>query len=218
MKTTKWKQEELNYLIENSKEKSVKEIALKLDRSEKAVRNRLSILNISLIDVKKIQFKIWTQEEIDFLKNNYFKYTVKELSEILQRTESSITGKKFELNLNNKYEKIKENGGKVYFQNGREYYLYYDKKSNKLTAYHRKKYEEYYNIKLKKENKIHHIDGNKKNNKMSNLFLCEDTSHHRKIHCQLQKISYELIREGIIQFDKEKGLYIANPNRRLFKE
>ena len=218
MKTTKWNQSELNYLIENIKYKSVKEISLELERSEKAVRNRLAILNISLVDVKNKNFKTWSKDEEKFLKENYFKYTVKELSEILQRKESSIMAKKFAKKLNNKYEKIKENGGKIYFRNQKEYYLYYDKRENKLIAYHRKIYEDNHNIKLKKENKIHHIDGDKKNNNINNLFLCENVSHHRKLHCQLQEISYQLIKEKYILFDEEKGLYIANPNRRLFKE
>ena len=60
---------------------------------------------------------------------------------------------------------------------------------------------------------IHHIDGNKLNNNFSNLVLCSDTREHRNLHCQLEKIAFELVRKGIIIFDKEKNKYKIHENR-----
>lgn len=59
---------------------------------------------------------------------------------------------------------------------------------------------------------IHHIDGDKLNNNLDNLILCENTREHREMHCQLEKISFELFKKGIIKFDKnKKQYYINNP-------
>lgn len=54
---------------------------------------------------------------------------------------------------------------------------------------------------------IHHIDGNKLNNKIENLILCESSKDHRLLHASLEEIAFELVRDGIIKFDKEKRKY-----------
>lgn len=54
---------------------------------------------------------------------------------------------------------------------------------------------------------VHHIDGDKKNNKLSNLFLTTH-NYHKKLH---QSIFMELIKplleKNIINFDKNSGTY-----------
>ncbi|HAU84055.1 MAG TPA: hypothetical protein DCW90_00545, partial [Lachnospiraceae bacterium] len=96
--------------------------------------------------------------------------------------------------------------------------LFYEKETNTLRVYHRVIYENHYKVKLKKTEKIHHIDGNKKNNDISNLLKCSSTKRHREVHAQLEKVAYQLIKEGYILFDKDKEEYIANSNRRLIKD
>lgn len=63
---------------------------------------------------------------------------------------------------------------------------------------------------LTKEERVHHIDGDKLNNKPDNLFVCKSNSDHRYKHLQLEQISYELIKNRIIKFSKEKGAYFFN--------
>lgn len=60
---------------------------------------------------------------------------------------------------------------------------------------------------------IHHIDGDKLNNNVENLILCSDTREHRNIHCQLEEISLELVRQGVILFDKKNKKYYINESR-----
>jgi len=60
---------------------------------------------------------------------------------------------------------------------------------------------------------IHHVDGDKLNNSLDNLVLCKDTREHRNLHCQLEKISLELVREGVIVFDHTKKEYKINESR-----
>lgn len=215
MKRNWWSEEELDYLRKNAKFKSVEEMSNCLQRTPKAIRNRLEIIGISLRDLKGIRFESWSEEEDDFLRNNYHLMTVKELKKHLDRTEKAIRSRKNSLGLNNKYGKLRELRGKEYYINSDGYYLSYNKEKKRLSAAHRNIYEESYKIKLKRTDYIHHIDGNKKNNEISNLLLCNGCAEHTKIHKQLETISYQLIQEGYILFDKDKKQYIANPNRRL---
>ena len=57
---------------------------------------------------------------------------------------------------------------------------------------------------------IHHIDGDKLNNSLENLILCINMSEHRTLHCQLEKIAYDLVKRGVIKFDKYTKKYYAD--------
>lgn len=67
--------------------------------------------------------------------------------------------------------------------------------------------EKYLGRDLKPGELIHHIDGDKGNNDIKNLFLC-DHSIHRKLESQLQNIGYQLIKTGIIVFNHLTGIYM----------
>jgi hypothetical protein len=54
---------------------------------------------------------------------------------------------------------------------------------------------------------VHHIDGDKRNNDIANLLLCEDTREHKNVDCQLHALAFELVRAGVITFDHETKLY-----------
>lgn len=54
---------------------------------------------------------------------------------------------------------------------------------------------------------VHHIDGDKLNNKIDNLLLCKDTKHHKDVDCQLHELAFELVRKDIITFNKETEEY-----------
>ncbi len=54
---------------------------------------------------------------------------------------------------------------------------------------------------------IHHIDGDRSNNNIDNLFLTLNNSQHFKLHSSLQKVAYQLVKEGIIIFDPDKKEY-----------
>ena len=53
---------------------------------------------------------------------------------------------------------------------------------------------------------VHHIDGDKTNNKISNLWLTTQAGH-RTAHLSLQGIGYMLLRAGLIVFDPNTGSY-----------
>lgn len=74
---------------------------------------------------------------------------------------------------------------------------------------HRKEMEEYLGRKLNKDEVVHHIDGNKLNNGISNLWLT-NSSGHSKAHKSLQDVALEFMSKGQVKFDKISGLYKIN--------
>lgn len=72
---------------------------------------------------------------------------------------------------------------------------------------HRLIMEDILGRKLTDEEVVHHIDGDKLNNEPSNLYLCKTKNEHRHIHGDLEKVSFELFKMGVIGFDFESGNY-----------
>jgi len=60
---------------------------------------------------------------------------------------------------------------------------------------------------LRKNERVHHLDGVKTNNTVENLWLADGHSRHRKAHTSLQDVGYELYRKGLVIFDKKEGIY-----------
>ncbi len=54
---------------------------------------------------------------------------------------------------------------------------------------------------------VHHIDGNKLNNNLENLYVVKNNSEHKKLHQQLQRFAFSMVESGDIKFDREKGEY-----------
>lgn len=72
---------------------------------------------------------------------------------------------------------------------------------------HRKVVERFIGRKLLKTEQVHHIDGNKQNNDISNLCLLSSCGEHSRLHKQLESVALELLKEGIIYFDYEEKIY-----------
>lgn len=75
-----------------------------------------------------------------------------------------------------------------------------------------KRYEPTHRVKLREAgveipdgHVVHHVDGNKLNNELSNLVVCSK-SDHRSLHHQLEAVSMQLVRDGIIKFIE--GAYV----------
>jgi len=69
--------------------------------------------------------------------------------------------------------------------------------------------------KIRKNECIHHIDGNKQNNNLDNLVVIKSNKHHRQIHFSLQKIGYELLKKGLIKFNRKTLDYELNSDWNL---
>jgi len=82
------------------------------------------------------------------------------------------------------------------------YYGYTTKKN------HRKILEAHIGRKLLPKESVHHINGDKIDNRIENLFLCDKVSRHNEVHTSLMKCGFELVKKGAISF--RDGFYILN--------
>lgn len=55
--------------------------------------------------------------------------------------------------------------------------------------------------------KVHHINLDKKDNRIENLYVCHGHAHHRKIHESLERASEKALKKGLIKFDPNTGEY-----------
>jgi hypothetical protein len=63
------------------------------------------------------------------------------------------------------------------------------------------------NRRLSKSEQIHHINGIRDDNRLENLFLCRDGSHHHRIEGTFSKCLAELLRRGVVVFDRGREEY-----------
>ena len=57
---------------------------------------------------------------------------------------------------------------------------------------------------IQKSEPIHHIDFNRQNNKIENLYLCKNNSEHQRVKKTLNEIVGKLVNKGIIKFKNGK--------------
>lgn len=89
-------------------------------------------------------------------------------------------------------------------------HTYSDKKGGYYLQ-HRKVVEDKLKRRLTKEEKVHHINGTKTDNDVSNLFVCNNMSKHKLVHDSLEKTAFELYKKGFIVFDIREGIYRIAP-------
>jgi len=87
----KWTQSEDDYIRKNISTTTQAEMAEKLGRTVHAVRNRISILNLSN--------GRWTNEDIEYLKESWGNKSVSAIASRLNRTEDAVIVKVFKLKL-----------------------------------------------------------------------------------------------------------------------
>ena len=94
MKIRNYTQEELDYIEENYINMTVKELAIKLNKSKGSISNAVRKMGLT-----KQPHKPWTDDEIQYLKNNYINKTSEEISKHLNRTVQSINAERDRLGL-----------------------------------------------------------------------------------------------------------------------
>lgn len=81
-----------------------------------------------------------------------------------------------------------------------------EKRDRKGEYVHKVLYGKALGRKLTKIEQLHHIDMNKLNNEINNLFLCENKSKHYVLHAQMEEVALTLLNK-YIWFDKENKIY-----------
>ena len=99
-KGASWTAEEKEFVKRNYRKMSVQEIAIKLNRTENAVKNTASRIGAAPGGKRS-----WRKKEEDYLKKHYGKISINEISENLERSEKAIVAKTAKLGLSKKRRK-----------------------------------------------------------------------------------------------------------------
>ena len=67
---------------------------------------------------------------------------------------------------------------------------------------------------LKKEEIVHHLDGDKSNNKLYNLLLCGNQNKHLSVHNAMELFVYYLIKNKKARYNKRNNKFYLNDHPR----
>lgn len=158
-------------------------------RTKKEIANELNLTYnqvdwiIRRLGLKKYKSIKYSDDEIQFIKENYPKYGSKYCAEKLNRSISAMNKKIKKMGLNIDY--------KHTYINGRGYLVNCEDRNNRYLV-HRKVMEDFIGRKLRNDEIVHHKDMNKLNNDISNLEILT-RSEHTKLHNEyLKKCQYKI--------------------------
>lgn len=72
---------------------------------------------------------------------------------------------------------------------------------------HRVIMEEYLGRRLSSDERVHHINCSKRDNRVENLHLCSSTAAHSQAHHSIDALIPSLLERGIVEFDRVRGIY-----------
>jgi hypothetical protein len=105
---------------------------------------------------------------------------------------------------------VRNNYREDVIKNKRGYIMEWDYKRNTRIPQHRLVMETAVKRKLHDEERVHHINGKKDDNRIENLYRCEDASEHKNIHDSMNNLVYKMVEDEIVMFDKGTGTYKLN--------
>jgi hypothetical protein len=196
----RWSEWEERFIRDNYQKLPIGEIVKALGRTEKATRNKVERMGIRLPGLGANK---WSAKEIAVLEESFRAGKGDmEIAELLRRSKQAVSAQRARRGL---YRYRRGDGdGKYLDADG--YFKIYDGDGRRLF-YHRVVAERMLGRKLKPEERIHHINFDKTNNREENLYVCRDRSHHFRVHFQGLEILGELVKRGVVSFNKDKGEY-----------
>lgn len=191
-----YSKEELDFIKSNYSDIPIEEIASSLNRTPKAIRSKIGLLGLKLAELPRNDPYKWSEHEIEFIKDNYSNMSDAKIAKVLCLNVSLVCRKRLDLGL--KIHKHED------YLNGEYVYRYVNKKK---VCMHRYNVEQSIGRDLTDEERVHHIDGDKSNYSIDNLYLCDNKSCHMLVHSSLEKVAFDLYKQGIIKFNFETGEY-----------
>lgn len=111
-------------------------------------------------------------------------------------------------------------GGKYTHAAGYEMLLTYPEKKGaaRYEFVHVLNVQEKFGRKLYRKESVHHINCNKKNNDIDNLFLCNNEREHQKLHVSMKKCGYKILDKYIYFNRSEKKYQLSKCKNEILKE
>jgi hypothetical protein len=182
--------EEDDYIQQNYHSIFARDIAKSLKRSISGVRKRAGKLGLSK------PLKRWISVEDEYIRKNRGKIELSDAALYLNRSISEISSRSKKLGFPKWRIPSGKHAGRTIdgFKDGAPVYT------------HRRIVEEDIGRSLTAEEIVHHIDMDKSNNNIENLFILS-RSEHRKAHTTFENLVPELVKRKVIYFDKKTKSY-----------
>lgn len=185
--------EEIEYLRSHYGKQSNADIAAALGRTKRSIDHAGKRYGLS------VKRRWWTPEEADIiLKRWHERVPMSEVAAELGRSFGEVCRKANLMGIRSWH----HDAG--YDDRGR---FYIGHLHGKRVYEHRYLMEKELGRPLKSNEIVHHIDGDRKNNDITNLYLCETRAKHRIAHSSYEKLLTELVQKGYVEFDRATGVY-----------
>lgn len=187
----KFTEEEIKYVKEHYNEQTYDELAANLGRSASGLKKLAKDLGLSR------HYKVWTPEEDEIIRNAKG-MSQSEVAKIIGCNGADVANRIKRLGYSSWYE-IK--GSKANSEYERVF------KDGKIRPKHRVIVEEHLGRKLEADECIHHINFEKKDNRIENLHVFKDRAAHRRAHLSIETLGKQLYDHGLIGFNRDEGVY-----------
>jgi hypothetical protein len=194
-KNRRFTKDEDAYIRKHYRKMAFRDIADHLGRSTISINHRVQNLGLT----KKV-LRRWTPAEDQFIRDNHDK-SVGWIAQKLDRDRNVVSARAKYLGLN--FRRAAEvRLQKEYLcvrrrQDGRRITIWQDVEVM----------ERHLGRKLRKPECIYHINLSKTDNRIENLYLCRDRSHHKLVHSSLEGLIPDLLKRSVIRFNRDLGIY-----------
>jgi len=196
----RWSEEEKQFVKDNYRRIPIRGIAETLGRTEKATRSQTERMGLGL---SYLGASRWTTKEVEVLEEMFRTgKSDREIAERCNRPEKAVSAKRARHGLY-KY-KRSDVEGKYLDSDG--YFKIYDGNGNR-RFHHKVVAERMLGRKLKADERVHHINFDKTDDREENLYVCRDRSHHFRVHFQAIGVVAKLVEKGIVSFNRHSGEY-----------
>jgi len=190
-----WTPEEDNYIRDNFARLSDQQIADKLGRSLRSIQHRRKRLG----NVKQ-PLSRWTAKEDQLIRETIERgEAATPLAARLGRRLCEVSSRARYLGLSFRKAKGRKETYRGYRVSGH--------KAGKRVFEHVEVMESSIGRRLSRHESVHHINCNKLDNSLDNLYLCKDEGEHRSIHHSLNALAETLMQRGVVTFNKESAQY-----------
>lgn len=191
-------QSENDFIRANYRSMSCRDIGEHLGRHPVAIAKRANRMGITKVSIRR-----WTETEDEIIRT-VGRCELREIADKLGRGVSEVSARSRKLGLG-PWRKRWGYKPDAQGRTVREYIRRNGKCVRRME--HRAVMEEYLGRTLERCELVHHIDCDKANNRIQNLFLCKSRAEHQRVHCSLNGIIASLLERGIVRFNRRKGIY-----------